>query len=55
MSSVRIPRDGGLAFSVERRRDHEEAAVVIVAALEHGGDEQLLAPELFDGRVAQGG
>ena len=27
-----IPRDGGLAFSVERRCNYEEAAVLIMAA-----------------------
>jgi hypothetical protein len=50
-----IPGDGGLAFSIECRCDHEQAAILTMAALEHGGDEQLLAPERFDGCVSQGG
>jgi hypothetical protein len=48
-----IARDGGLAFRIECRCDHEEAAVLIVAALEHRGDEQLFAPELFDRYVSR--
>ena len=50
-----IACDGRLALRIQCRRDHEQAAIVIVAALEHRGDEQLLTPELFDRRVAQGG
>ena len=50
-----IPCDGCLALGIRRRRDHDQAAVVIAASLEHGCDEQLLTPELFDWRVTQGG
>jgi hypothetical protein len=50
-----VPCDGRLALGIRRGCDDDEAAVVIAAALEHGRDKQLLAPELFDWRVAQGG
>ena len=37
------------------RRDDEQPALLVEAGLEHGGDQQLLAPELLDRRVAQRG